>query len=158
MQPKEFRTCFKSSVVRGPGPSYRDPLLTITDRTSVPTTPYPHLQQCTDRRPPHPNQFVVSCPIYVYAYAPIYIRSIAFAFASRMYIRTLPVLPDEVPEERRPPTQRQVEGGTTSCRIQPCTFPSVAHEYRSPNTHRTNACLQSHTVKPPLQRLLICYR
>ena len=30
------------------------------------TTPYPHLRQCSDRRPPHPNQFVGSCPTYLY--------------------------------------------------------------------------------------------
>ena len=38
----------------------------FTVRTSTTTTPYPHLRQCTDRRPPHPNPFSVSCPIYLY--------------------------------------------------------------------------------------------
>ncbi len=28
----------------------------------------------------NPNQFAVSCPIYLYAYAPIYIRCIVFAW------------------------------------------------------------------------------
>jgi hypothetical protein len=31
-------------------------------------------------------------------------------------------------------------------------IPSTAHQCRAPNTYRTNTCLQSHTVKPPLQR------
>jgi hypothetical protein len=64
--------------VRAPFPSYGD--APITARASAPTTPYPHLRQCSDRRPPHPNQFAVSCPTYLHAYAPIYIRCISFAW------------------------------------------------------------------------------
>ena len=52
----------------------------ITVRTSVPTTPYPQLRQCSDLCPPHPHQFVMSCPIYVCVYTLIYIRIISFTY------------------------------------------------------------------------------
>ncbi len=56
----------------------------ITVRTSVPTTPgYPHLRQCSDRRPSHgshPHQFTISCPLYLCVYVPIYIRNIVFTW------------------------------------------------------------------------------
>ena len=52
----------------------------ITARSSAPTTPYSHFRQCSDRRPPHPHQFAISCPIYLCVYEPIYIRSIALAW------------------------------------------------------------------------------
>ena len=46
----------------------------------VHTTPYPHLRQCSDRRPSHPNQFASSYPINLYVYTPIYIRCISFTW------------------------------------------------------------------------------
>jgi hypothetical protein len=52
----------KISVVKSNSPC--DLLPPITVRDSDPTTPYPHLRQCSDRRPSHPKQFAVSCPIY----------------------------------------------------------------------------------------------
>ena len=75
-----------------------------------------------------------------------------------MYIRTPSILPDEGPEDvdlYHPVTRRR---RNVECRIHPCTFPSEVnqcHQCRVPNTHRTNECLQSHTVKPPLHRLFI---
>ena len=124
----------------------------ITVRVSVPTTPYPHLRQCSDRRPSHPNQFAVSCPIYLYVYAPIYIRCIVFAchvcipehyrFSLMRDLRDVDL--------HRPVTCRRrcVELLNPTVNI-PVRDTSVTH----PNTHRTNTCLQSHEVKPPLQRL-----
>ena len=63
---------------------------------------------------------------------------------SRMYTRTLPLLPDEGPERRRPsPTSdaymRHVEFPNPTVHI-----PSSAHQCRVPTTHRTNSYLQSH--------------
>ena len=52
----------------------------ITTIANAPTTPYSHLRQCSDRRPPHPHQFAISCPIYLCVYEPIYIRCIAFSW------------------------------------------------------------------------------
>jgi hypothetical protein len=62
----------------GSRPCRTEMLPPITARVSAPTTPYPHLRQCSDRRPLHPHQFVISCPTYLCVYEPIYIRIIAF--------------------------------------------------------------------------------
>ena len=70
----ERDTCVKSSVVRGPGPVVRR--CSYHCQIQRPDDPL----QCTDQRPPHPHQFAVSCPTYLCAYAPIYIRCIAFAW------------------------------------------------------------------------------
>ena len=135
-----------------PAPSYGDALITV--RSSVPTTPYPHLPQGADQRPPHPHQFLVSCPMYLCVYEPTYIRCIVFA--CHFYIpehyrcflrRALRDVDLHRPATRR---RRHVELPNPTVHI-----PSVTHQCRSPNTYRTNTYLQSHTAKPPLQRLLI---
>ena len=118
----------------------------ITVRTSAPTTPYPHLRQCSDRRPPHPHQFAISCPIYLCVYAPINIRIIAFAW--HFYI----------PEHYRCSLMRDLRDvdlhRPATCRrrrvVPPNSvvhIPSAAHQSRAPTTHRTNTCLQSHQRK-----------
>ena len=72
-------------------------------KSSAPTTPYPHLRQCSDRRPPHPHQFAISCPIYLYVYTPIYIRNIAFAHITSSAYQKLPFY---IPEHYRCPLMR----------------------------------------------------
>jgi len=72
-------TCVKSSVVRGPGPVVRrrSPRSLPEPAPRRPPTPS---DSAPTRRPSHPNQFAVSCPIYLYSYAPIHIRCIGFAW------------------------------------------------------------------------------
>ena len=66
----------RSSV--GPRPCRAEMLPPITVKSQRPDDPLPHPRQCCDRRPSHPNQFAVSCPIYLHEYTPIYIRCIVF--------------------------------------------------------------------------------
>ncbi len=124
-----------------------DPPHDLHWQSQGPTTPYSHLRQCADRRPSRPNQFAVSCHIYLYEYAPIYIRCIAFAWHVCIPEHYRCSLMRDLRDVHRPATRRFVD-------TQPCTFPSAAHQYRTPNTHRTNTCLQSHTAKPQLQKQL----
>ena len=112
----------------------------ITVRVSAPTTPYPHLRQCSDRRPPHPNQFAVSCPIYLYEYAPIYIRCIAFTchvcIPEHYHCSLMGDLRDV--DLHRPVTRRRrhVELPNPAVHI-----PSAAHQCRAPtHTEPTHAC------------------
>jgi hypothetical protein len=110
----------------------------ITVRARVPTTPYPHLRQS-----PHPHQFAISCPIYLCVYSPIYIT------------RTLPLLPDEDPERRRPPpirdTLKETRRVTEPNRTHPVRDTSVPYPHHSPNQHIPVVA----SAKPPQQRLLM---
>jgi hypothetical protein len=77
-------TCVKSSVVRGPGPVVRRRSPRSLPEPA-PRRPPTHTSDSAPTRRPsshssHPNQFAVSCPIYLYSYAPIHIRCIGFAW------------------------------------------------------------------------------
>ncbi len=132
----------------------------FTDRVSAPTTPYLHLGQCADRHPshPNPNKFTVSCPIYLYEYEPTCIKCIVFTWHV-----TVCILEHYQNTTTTPwwgvwgtyTVRRRVQGDESSCRTQLWTLPSETHQYHAPNTHRTNTCLQSHRVKPPMQKQLI---
>ncbi len=107
-----WRTWVKSRAIRGPEsrPCHTEMISPVTVRSSVLTTPYPHLRQCSDRRPPHPHQFVISCPMYLCPYVPIYIRSIEFAyFVSFSYQKWHFYIPEHyihVVTSAKPPLQR----------------------------------------------------
>ena len=151
----ERDTCVKSNVVRGPGPvvrrcSYHWQGQCLDDPLSTPST----VCRSTSTLSPHPNQFAVSCPIYLHVYTHINIRCISFALhvcvPEHYHCSLMRDLRDV--DLHRPATcrRRRVELSIPDVHI-----PSTAHQWRVPNTYRTNTCLQSHTVKPPLQRLLI---
>ncbi len=120
-------------------------------RASVPTTLYPHHRQCSDRRPSHPHQFAISCPIYLCVHVPMYIRNVEFThITSSAYQKW----PSYIPEHyrcslmralrdvdlHRPATRtrRRVELPNPSVHI-----PSTTHAV-PPTTHRTSTYIQSH--------------
>jgi hypothetical protein len=124
----------------GVRPCRTEMLPPITARASAPTTPYPHLRQCSDRRPPHPLQFAISCPIYLCEYPPIYIGSIAFAcnfYKPEHYGCSLMRVLRDV-DLHRPATRRRRH---VELRTQPCTSrPRHISVVPPPHTEPTNAC------------------
>jgi hypothetical protein len=114
-----------SNIQRSVGsrPCHREILPPITVRANVPTTPYPHLRQYSDRRPPHTHQLPKMTLLYT--------RTLRFSL-----MMTLRDVDLHRPATRR---RRRVELSNPVVHI-----PSVTHQYRDPNTHRTNTCLQSY--------------
>jgi len=146
-------TYVKSSVVWGPDPVVRrcSPK-SLTD----PASRRPPIHTCysvpIDVHPtPTSFQFRV-VPIYLCVYAPIYIRCIVFTwhfYISEHYLKR--VLRGRRPPPKSTRRRRHVELPNPSLYI-PVRGTSLS---TVPLTHRTNACLQTYTEKPPLQRLLI---
>ena len=128
----QFRTCVKCSVVWGHGPVVR--------RCSPQSLPVP-----APRRPPTHTSDRHSVHVH---------HQCCLPKMTLLYTRTLPLLPDEGPERRRPPPTSDVYKET--CRA---AEPSRAHPVRGTSEscphHTPNQHMPEVAVKPPLQRLPI---
>ena len=126
----------------GSRPCRTEMLPPITDRASVrrlPThsvTPPTVLRSTSTPLPPVCNfvSYILMC-VWNYIYLEHSVR------LTLLYTRTLPFLPDEDVDLHRPATRRRRRAEFPNPAVH---IPSATHQYRTPNTHRTNTFLQSH--------------